>query len=351
MTPIHPGTPTCPLPLDRHPVITLAHGSGGRLMNRLIEELFVSELGGATLQARHDASVLPRPGGSVAMTTDSFVVSPLFFPGGDIGTLAVTGTVNDLAMSGAIPRWMSLAVILEEGFSIDTLWWVVRSIRRTAEAIGVEIVTGDTKVVERGKGDGVFLTTTGVGDVPDGREVAPSRVRPGDAVIVSGDVGRHGMAVMALREGLAFDTEIISDCAPLVDAVNALFAAGVDVRCLRDLTRGGLLAATHEIAETAGVTIRLDEAGIRVADDVAGACELLGLDPVSVACEGRFIAVVAAADAERACAAMAEHPGAPDPRVAGAVEEHDVAPVVMATRLGRRRILDLPMGELLPRIC
>jgi hydrogenase expression/formation protein HypE len=343
--------PTCPIPLDRYPVVTLAHGSGGRLMNRLIEELFVAELGGPSLQARHDASVLPRPEGRMAITTDSFVVTPLFFPGGDIGSLAVTGTVNDLAMAGAIPRWMSLGVILEEGFDMEALWRIVRSIRTTAVATGVEIVTGDTKVVERGKGDGVFLNTTGVGIVPEGREVAPTRVRSGDAVIVSGDIGRHGMAVMALREGLAFDSEIRSDCAPLVSAVTALFDAGVDVRCLRDLTRGGLLAASHEIADAAGVTLRLDEAGVPVADDVAGACEILGLDPVSVACEGRFLAVVAAADADRACSAMAGHPGAPDPRVAGAIEARDAAPLVMATRLGQRRILDLPQGELLPRIC
>jgi len=363
------GAPVCPIPLERYPAVTLAHGGGGRLMGSLIHEMFHGAFANPILADQHDAACLaldPRPDGApsngspheghrkggtrrLAMTTDSFVVRPLVFPGGDIGALGVYGTVNDLAMLAAEPRWLSLGLILEEGLPMETLWRIVRSIAAAARRCGTAIVTGDTKVVERGKGDGIYLNTTGVGVLTHERTIAPREVRAGDVMIVNGDLGRHGMAIMACREGLAFDSVIESDAAPLHGQTLALVRAGIPVHCLRDLTRGGLAAAAHEIAGAAGVTLVLDEEALPVADDVRGACELLGLDATHVACEGRFVAFVPEEDADRALGVLRAL--APEACAIGRVVPCDAAPVVVRTAYGRVRPLDWPSGEQLPRIC
>lgn len=344
----------CPLPLQSHTTVQMAHGGGGRLMRSLIEGMFLPAFnadGTAPKRPPHDSAVLEAGGARLAFTTDTFVVSPLFFPGGDIGKLAICGTVNDLAMSGAKPAWLSAGFILEEGFPLDTLRRIVESMRKTADEVGVRIVTGDTKVVDRGKGDGIFINTAGIGLVPPGVDVSPARVVPGDAVLVSGDLGRHGIAIMSVREGLSFEGALESDCAPLADLVRALMSLGADVHCLRDLTRGGLAAALNEIATDAQVGIRLDEGAIPVAAPVAGACEMLGLDPLYVANEGRMIAIVPGTVADRALALMRAHPSAPDAAIIGTVTETHPGTVELRSRLGGNRIVDLLSGEQMPRIC
>lgn len=341
----------CPLPLDRYPTVQMAHGGGGRLMQRLIDEVFLAAFGAGAPGDRHDGARLDLAPGRVALTTDSYVVRPLFFPGGDIGALAVNGTVNDLAMCGARPLYLSAGFILEEGLPMETLWRVAQSMRAAADAAGVAIVTGDTKVVERGKADGLFVNTAGVGRLPAGVDIHPGAVRPGDALLVSGDLGRHGIAIMAAREGLQFECPIESDCAPLADAVTALLESGVDVHCLRDLTRGGLASTLVEIAEATGLSLTLDESALTVPEAVAGACELLGLDPLYVANEGRFAAFVPAADAERALEALRECPVSAGAVLAGRVTADPGPPVTLATRIGAARVIDMLSGEQLPRIC
>lgn len=338
---------SCPVPLGRHTTIQLAHGAGGRLTRELVEHLFLPRFDSASLRAHHDCAVLPVAGARIAFTTDSYVVEPRFFPGGDLGQLAVFGTVNDLAMAGARPAYLSAGFILEEGLPIEELCRVVDSMQRAAASCGVELVTGDTKVVDRGKGDGVFVNTAGVGFVPSGISIAPARICPGDAVLLSGDVGRHGVAVLSVRKGLEFAGDVVSDCASLYPLVEALLAANIDVHCLRDATRGGLATALNELALDAGVGIDVEEQAIPISEGVAGACELLGLDPLYVACEGRMVAVVPAVQVERALAAMGPsaahigtvHPGSPP------------GTVVLETRLGSSRLLELLSGEQLPRIC
>jgi hydrogenase expression/formation protein HypE len=342
---------SCPLPIAQYPHVLLAHGGGGRLMHQLIEKLIVPAFGGAGLDARHDGAVFEAGAGRLAFTTDSYVVKPLFFPGGDIGALAVNGTVNDLAMCGARARFLSVSFILEEGLPMETLWRVAQSMQRAAAEAGVSLVTGDTKVVDRGKGDGMFINTAGVGLVCTGGLVAPASVRPGDAVIVSGDLGRHGMAIMAVREHLSFESAIESDCAPLVDPVMALIDDGIEVHCLRDLTRGGLASALVEIAEASRLAIAIDEAAVPVREDVRGACEILGFDPLYVANEGRFVAFVAAADAERAIARLRRDPRCTEARRIGAVRDAPAGLVTMKSHIGATRIVDMLSGEQLPRIC
>jgi hydrogenase expression/formation protein HypE len=306
----------------------------------------------AALDARHDGALLQLPaGGRLAFSTDCHVVSPLFFPGGDIGKLAVNGTVNDLSMCGARPLWLSAGFILEEGFAVATLEKIVASMQGAAAAAGVSIVTGDTKVVERGRGDGLYVTTSGIGAIETPRVIAPGSIRPGDAVILSGDVGRHGMAIMATRAGLAFESAIESDCAPLVAPVQALLRAGLEVHCLRDLTRGGLATALVELAEAAGVAIAIDGGKVPVSELVGGACEILGLDPLYVANEGRFVCVLPAAQAEEALGIIAATaPGGP-PRVIGAVKAGPPGQVTQRSVIGTERIVDRLSGEQLPRIC
>ncbi|MFA6318083.1 MAG: hydrogenase expression/formation protein HypE [Elusimicrobiota bacterium] len=343
--------PVCPAPLSDHPNILLAHGGGGRLTHGLIERVFLPAFSNPMLEARHDGAVLDVGGARLAFTTDSYVVSPLFFPGGDIGSLAVHGTVNDLAMCGARPLHLSAAFILEEGLPVADLSRVVASMKAAAQRAGVSLVTGDTKVVGRGKGDGLFITTSGIGLIEHDLVVAPSSVRPGDAIVLSGDVGRHGMAVMAVREGLSFESSIESDSAPLNGVVDALLAAKVEIHALRDLTRGGLATCLVEIAESRGVRLDFDEAAVPVREDVLGACEMLGLDPFYVANEGRCAAFVPGSQAEAAVAAMRSRPEAAGATVIGRVGPEGRPSVVLRSRIGASRIVDMLSGEQLPRIC
>jgi hydrogenase expression/formation protein HypE len=342
---------SCPIPIDQYPNVLLAHGGGGRLMHQLIENMFVPSFSNALLDARHDGAVIHLNGTKLAFTTDSYVVRPLFFPGGDIGTLAINGTVNDLAMCGARPLYLSAGFILEEGLPMETLWRVVQSMKRAAEEAGVQLVTGDTKVVDKGKGDEVFINTAGVGIIEHDLTIAPASVQAGDVVLLNGDIGRHGIAIMAVREGLEFESAIESDCAPLADLVMKLLDAGVQVRCMRDLTRGGLASALIEIAEAANIHINIDESVIPVREDVQGACEILGFDPLYLANEGRFVAFVAASDADRALELMSAHPSGDGACVVGRVTEDAPAMVTLRSRIGATRIVDMFSGEQLPRIC
>jgi hydrogenase expression/formation protein HypE len=341
----------CPIPISQYPHVLLAHGGGGQLTTHLIETLFVPAFDNPALGARHDGARIEVGGARLAFTTDSYVVRPLFFPGGDIGSLAVNGTVNDLAMCGARPLYLSAGFILEEGLAMETLWRVVTSMKAATEAAGVALVTGDTKVVDRGKGDGLYVNTAGVGVVEHGLVVAPASVRPGDVVLLSGDIGRHGMAIMAAREGLEFESTIESDCAPLAAPALALVEAGVEVHCLRDLTRGGLATALVEIAQAAGLHVRIEEAGLPVRDDVRGACEILGFDPLYVANEGRFVAFVPAADEGRALEALQSHAVSAGAVRIGQVTATPAGLVTLKSRIGATRVVDMLSGEQLPRIC
>ena len=346
------GEIVCPVPLPAGGRILLAHGGGGRLTRDLVERLFVPAFRNDALATLHDSVVLETPAAPLAFTTDSFVVHPMFFPGGDVGTLAVNGTVNDLAMSGARPLWLSLGFILEEGLAVDDLARVVASIRSAARAASVAVVAGDTKVVERGKGDGVYITSAGIGAVVAKRPVAPAEVRAGDAVIVSGPVGQHGVAVMAVRDGLQFSSPILSDCASVAAPVLALLEAGLAVHCLRDPTRGGLATVLNEIATQAGCEIAVHESAVPVAEDVSGACEVLGLDPLYVACEGRFVAFVAPGDADAVLALLRARPDTSAAARIGTVAAAGTPGLVtLKTRAGGERVMDLLSGEQLPRIC
>ncbi len=343
--------PSCPIPIQQYSHVLMAHGGGGRLMHQLIGEMFLAAFRNPLLETQHDAAVFDSAGPRLAFTTDSYVVRPLFFPGGDIGSLAVHGTVNDLAMAGARPLFLSSAFIIEEGLPMETLWKVVCSMRDAARTCGVQIVTGDTKVVDRGKGDGLFLNTAGVGAVEPGQNIAPQRVQPGDVILVNGDLGRHGMAIMAVREGLEFESRIESDSAPVHESVLGLIRAGIEIHCLRDLTRGGLASALNEISGAAGLTLLVEETLIPVREDVHAACEMLGLDPFQVACEGRFIAFVPECEAGRALAALRARPESAGACVIGRVTGGRPAQVLLKSALGVQRILDLASGEQLPRIC
>lgn len=343
-------TRTCPIPIQQYPHILLAHGGGGKLMHQLIEKMFISTFGDHN-QIPHDATVLTLPTQKIAVTTDSYVVRPLFFPGGDIGSLAIHGTVNDLAMAGARPLYLTVGLILEEGLPMETLWRIVQSMQQAAENAGVKIVTGDTKVVDKGKGDGIFINTAGVGVVEHSLRIAPRNVQPGDILLVNGDLGRHGIAIMALREGLDFETEIESDSAPVAGLVGQLLQAGIEIHCLRDLTRGGLASTLNEIAAATGLEIEIDELAIPVREDVQGACELLGFDPLYVANEGRFVAFVPPADAQKALAIMRSHPLGINASQIGFVSATTNSLVKLKSRIGAQRILDMLSGEQLPRIC
>ncbi len=339
-------------PLDiRHGRVDMSHGSGGRAMAQLIEQLFAAAFDNEWLAQHNDQALLPRPEGRIVMSTDCHVVSPLFFPGGDIGCLSVHGTINDVAMSGAQPLWLSAGFILEEGFPLADLQRIVDSMARAARDAGVPIVTGDTKVVEAGKGDGVFIATTGVGVVPPGLLISGDRARPGDRIIVSGTVGDHGMAVMSQRESLAFGTDLVSDTAALHGLVAAMVEAVPEVRALRDPTRGGLATTLNEIAGQSGVGMTIDEAAVPVQRQVEAACEFLGLDPLYVANEGKLVAVVPAAQADRLLEVMRGHPLGRRAALIGEVTEDAHRFVQMRTRFGGRRIVDWLAGEQLPRIC
>jgi hydrogenase expression/formation protein HypE len=339
-------------PLDiRNGRVDMSHGSGGRAMAQLIEELFAKHLGNEYLAQGDDGARLPVVNGRLVMATDSHVVSPLFFPGGDIGCLSVHGTINDVAVMGAQPLYLAAGFILEEGFPLADLARIVESMAAAAREAGVPVVTGDTKVVEAGKADGVFITTCGVGVLREGVDLSGANARPGDAVLVSGDLGDHGTAIMSVREGLEFSTAIRSDTAALHGLIDAMLTTGADIRCLRDPTRGGLATTLNEIARQSKVGVMLEEKAIPVKAEVAAACEFLGLDPLYVANEGKLIAVVAEGDAERLLASMRAHPLGRNATRVGTVIADEHRFVQMTTRLGGRRIVDWLTGEQLPRIC
>jgi hydrogenase expression/formation protein HypE len=344
-------TLSCPTPGSDYAEVLLAHGGGGRLTQQLLDKVFLPTFDSECLRQKHDGALLRLGAQRLAFTTDSYVVRQLFLPGGDVGSLAVNGTVNDLAMCGARPLWLSAGFILEEGLPMETLVRVVKSMRAAAQVAGVSFVTGDTKVVDRGKGDGLFVNTAGIGSVEHELTIAPGSVRSGDAVLLSGDVGRHGMAIMSVREGLQFESAIESDCACLSPPVLAMIKEGVQVHCLRDLTRGGLASALNEIATAARVRIDVNDSAVPVSEPVRAACEILGLDPLYVANEGRLIAFVAPADEARALAILRQHPVAAGASTIGHVRAADDPIVTIQSAIGATRILDLLSGEQLPRIC
>jgi hydrogenase expression/formation protein HypE len=343
---------SCPAPLPAKDQVLLGHGSGGRLTADLIRDVFLPAFQNPILARLDDQAIVSVNGLRLAFTTDSFVVSPLFFPGGDIGSLAVHGTVNDLAMGGARPLFLSAAFIIEEGLPMEALRRVVESLHRAAAACGVEVVTGDTKVVEKGSGDELFINTSGIGIVPEGLKLSANQAQPGDRILLSGPIGEHGIAILAEREGLKFENPVGSDSAPLHTLVATMLDAAEDsIRCLRDPTRGGLSSALNEIAAKSGVGMVIDERTIPVREEVKGACELLGLDPLYVANEGKLIAIVAPEAAEPIVAAMRTHPLGHQARVIGTVQESHPGVVVMRTALGTTRIVDMLSGDQLPRIC
>jgi hydrogenase expression/formation protein HypE len=345
----------CPAPLRDTPVIVMGHGGGGAMSDELVEQLFLPAFGGAAHADLGDSAVLEVPGlaagGRLAFSTDSFVVKPMFFPGGSIGDLAVNGTVNDLAMSGATPLFLSTAFILAEGTALSDIGRIATAVGKAAEVAGVQLVTGDTKVVDSASGDGVYVNTAGIGLVAAGVDIGPRRAAVGDAVIVSGDIGVHGIAVMSSREGLEFGTTVVSDTAPLHGLVADLLATGIDVHVLRDPTRGGVAATLNEIARASGVGIELVERDLPVPPEVRDACGLLGLDPLQVANEGKLLAFVPGDRAEEALAAVRAHPLGAGARIVGSCVAEHPRMVVARTGLGGTRVVDLPIGEQLPRIC
>lgn len=342
---------TCPAPLQHYPTIVMGHGSGGKMMADLIQHMFASAFHNDVLDQLGDSAVFNINGSRLAFTTDSFVVSPLFFPGGDIGELAINGTLNDLAMSGARPMFLSSGFILEEGLAMETLGRVVESAARACQEANVQLITGDTKVVNKGHGDGLYINTTGLGLISQGINIAPKNAQPGDAVIVSGTMGDHGIAIMSVREGLQFETEIRSDTAPLYGLVEAMLNVTQDIHCLRDATRGGLSAVLNELATASKVGIEFEEKKVPVKPEVNAACEMLGLDPFYIANEGKLVALLPADQADAVLEVMWAHPFGKDAVRIGTVVPHHAGLVVAKTSIGGSRVVDLPAGELLPRIC
>jgi hydrogenase expression/formation protein HypE len=342
---------SCPVPLHEYEKVLVAHGGGGTLTRQLIQRLFLPQFKNPLLEPLHDGAVFPIDRTRLAFSTDSYVVNPIFFPGGDIGALAVNGTVNDLAMCGARPLYLSAAFIIEEGFPMDDLRRVVESMQQAAARAGVVLVAGDTKVVDRGKGDNIFITTSGVGAVVKGVEIDPRRATPGDKIILNGPIAVHGIAIMSVREGLEFESRIESDTCPLNELVMAMLLASKGIHVLRDPTRGGVASALNEIAASAGVGVTLVEEKILVADDVRGACEILGFDPLYVANEGKLLAVVAPKDVEGVLAAMHRQPFGKEAAIIGEIVADHPGTVVMKTRIGGSRVVDMLSGEQLPRIC
>ncbi len=342
---------SCPAPIAVKDTILLGHGSGGKLSAELIRDIFLPAFQNPVLAHMDDQAIVSVNGQRLAITTDSFVVKPLFFPGGDIGSLAVHGTLNDLAMGGATPLFLSVAFIIEEGFAMEELRRVVASMRQAAAAAGVQIVTGDTKVVEKGKGDGLFINTTGIGVVPEGVDFSADQARPGDKILLSGSIGDHGIAILAQREGLEFETQIISDSAALHGLVAEMLRVTCDIRCMRDPTRGGVSSTLNEIAQQSGVGIELQESSLPIHEEVKGACELLGLDPLYVANEGKLIAIVPAEVADVLLETMRRHPLGAEAQIIGTVTKKNPGLVTMRTPLGTTRVVDMLAGDQLPRIC
>lgn len=348
---LNPEDFSCPLPIMEYETIQLAHGSGGRLSAELVSRFFLPRFGNEILNRLEDQAVVDFPQGRLALTTDSFVVDPLFFPGGDIGDLAINGTVNDVCMSGATPLYLAAAFILEEGLPMATLHRVLLSMEKAARAAGVRIVTGDTKVVNRGCCDKLFITTTGVGRVPEGVNISAANLRVGDRIILSGTIADHGMAILTSREGLSFASRVQSDTAALNGLVAQMLQASPDIHAMRDPTRGGLATTLNEFASSSRIGIMLEETAIPVRPEVRGACEVLGIEPMYVANEGKLVGVVPAEVADRVVAAMRNHPQGREARIIGEVVAEDPGLVVMRTALGAHRIIDMPVGEQLPRIC
>jgi hydrogenase expression/formation protein HypE len=346
---------TCPAPLRRYPTVVMGHGSGGKMMADLIQHLFAPLLKNDLLDQFGDSTQFALANGlagsRLAVSTDSFVIHPLFFPGGTIGELAINGTVNDVAMSGATPLYLSAGFILEEGLPMDDLGRIVQAFGTAAAEAGVQVIAADTKVVNKGHGDGLYINTTGIGVIPPDVHIAADRARPGDVVIVSGTIGDHGVAIMSVREGLAFEAPIVSDCAPLHGLVGEILKVTRDVHCLRDATRGGLAAVLNELAGASRAGIEFDEVRVPVDLAVASACEMLGLDPLHVANEGKLVAIVPRADADAVLAAMRAHRYGQNAAIIGEVVADHPGVVLARTRIGARRVVDLPAGELLPRIC
>jgi hydrogenase expression/formation protein HypE len=341
---------TCPRPLQHYPTIVMGHGAGGRMMADLIEHLFAPAFDNQWLAQMGDSTALELPTGKIAFTTDSFVISPLFFPGGNIGELAVYGTVNDLAMRGAKPLYLSTGFILEEGLPMETLGNIVTAMAQACKKAGVKIATGDTKVVQRGHGDGLYINTSGIGVIPADVDIGPANARPGDMVLVSGTMGDHGITIMSVREGLTFETEIKSDTAPLNGLVEAMMAVG-KIHCLRDATRGGLAAVVNELAGSSKVGIEFDERKVPIRPEVNAACEMLGLDPLYIANEGKLVAIVPEDVAEYVLATMRQHECGKDAAIIGCVVSEHPGLVTAKTAIGGMRVVDVPAGELLPRIC
>jgi hydrogenase expression/formation protein HypE len=342
---------SCPSPLPVRDTILLGHGSGGKLSAELLRDIFLPAFQNPELLRLNDQAIVSVKGARIAVSTDSFVVKPLFFPGGDIGSLAVHGTLNDLAMGAAQPLFLTVAFIIEEGLAMDLLRRVVNSLQKAASEAGVQVITGDTKVVERGKGDGLFINTTGIGLVPEGIELSADRARPGDAVLLSGPIGEHGIAILAQREGLEFESTIESDSAALHTLTAEMLKASSEIRCMRDPTRGGLSSAVNEIAAQSQVGIELEESAILVREEVKGACEMLGLDPLYVANEGKLIAIVDPGAADGVLTTMRNHPLGQQARIIGKVTGKNAGLVTMKTPLGTTRIVDMLSGDQLPRIC
>lgn len=342
---------TCPLPLRDYPNIIMGHGGGGKLSAELVEHLFVPAFQNDTLSGLGDSAVLEIGAGRLAYSTDSYVIRPLFFPGGNIGDLAINGTVNDIAMSGGRPLYLSAGFILEEGLQLDTLGQIVTTMGRAAREAGVAVVTGDTKVVDKGHGDGVYINTSGIGVIPAGVDIRPTKAQPGDVIIVSGEIGTHGVAIMSVREGLEFETVITSDTAPLHGLVADMLALHPDIHCLRDLTRGGVASGLNEIASASQVGMVLHEQKLPVASAVRSACELLGLDPLYVANEGKLAAIVPAGVAESMLERMQAHPVGAKAAIIGQVTDQHPGMVISRTGIGGSRVVDMQIGEQLPRIC
>lgn len=340
---------SCPLPITKYDTVTLAHGGGGRLSNSLIHDLFIRELGNVWLDKAHDGAVLELTG-RIAFSTDSFVVNPLFFPGGNIGDLAVNGTVNDLVCCGAVPQFLSLGLILEEGFRMADLHTIILTIKSAAAKANVKVVTGDTKVVEKGKGDKIFINTSGVGTIPDGIDISPERCSPGDAVLITGNIADHGIAILSSREGLNFESTIKSDTAPLHELAGVMYNVTSDIHVLRDPTRGGVASALNEICSSSGSGILLNERMIPVSDQVKGACEIMGFDPLYIANEGKLIVILPEKYSGEVLKAFRNHPLGRNASIIGKVT--DGPPVVkIKTVIGSTRIVDMISGEQLPRIC
>jgi hydrogenase expression/formation protein HypE len=343
---------SCPVPLHGHKTIQMAHGGGGKLMHDLINKVFIPNFDKNGTNIEHDGAVFDIGDSKLAFTTDSYVIDPLFFPGGNIGELSVYGTVNDLAMCGAKPLYISCALIIEEGFPVETLEKIIGSMKYAADKAGVQIITGDTKVVDKGKGDGIFINTAGIGLVEKNVNISPANIKPGDAVILNGDIGRHGIAVISVREGLEIETEIESDAGCLNHLVHKLIESGIRISCMRDLTRGGLASALNELAISANAGINIKEKNIPVREDVKGACEILGFDPLYVANEGRFVSFIHPDDIDKALNVMKNDELGKNASVIGYVKEkYDGGLVVMESLIGANRIVDMLSGEQLPRIC